>query len=114
VNLDHPLHLDSPCRKQTVVAFLTTSDGKRLYIGSNWCKTPVRPGECPRADMPSGSGYWMCKDICRQPAHAEVDALKKAGKDGIGGMMYIVGHTRVCDDCSKKMKKAQVKWSLLK
>jgi len=115
--LDAPLRFNQPCQKQIVVAFLETADKKHVYIGSNWCETPVKPNECPRVleGYASGEGYHLCKEVCHQPAHAEVDALNQAGKNAEGGTMYIMGHIRVCEQCIELMKVKGVKqWVILK
>lgn len=115
--LDEPLKFNKPCQKQTVVAFLVSADGKRLYIGTNWCETPVEPGQCPRVlqGMASGEGYHLCKEVCHQFAHAEVDALRQAGKDAKGSIVYVVGHTRICEGCENEMEFCGVsEWNIIK
>ena len=88
------------CAKQTTIAVIVKEN--RFYVGTNWCETPQK--ECPRKDLPSGEGYEMCRDICHQNAHAEVDALLKAGTDARGGTLYLIGHTYCCDNCLKAMQ----------
>ena len=56
--------------------------------------------------MPSGQGYDLCRDICGQRTHAEIDALQQAGDEAQGGMMLVFGHTYCCDSCVKAMKAA--------
>jgi len=107
-----------PCQKQTVLAFLVTQDGKRAYVGSNWCKTPVEPEQCPRVlqNYKSGEGYHLCRDICHQPYHAETDVLTKAGSaEAMGSKISIIGHNRVCEQCKTAMRRAGVKeWEIIK
>jgi deoxycytidylate deaminase len=53
--------------------------------------------------MPTGEGYEMCKNICKQTSHAEVAAIKAAGKWAAGGRLYLEGHTYACRDCAAAM-----------
>jgi hypothetical protein len=92
------------CAKQVVVAVIA-NNGK-LYYGSNWCVTPQ--SRCPRAGLPSGQGYELCKTICQQHAHAEIDVCREAGKDCSGAILQLFGHTYCCDECKDFMKKMGV------
>ena len=85
------------CAKRVVVAILVK--GTRYWVGSNWCKSPQET--CPRElhHLSSGIGYNLCKDVCQQSSHAEVDVLTKAGDDARGADLYLLGHTYLCDDC---------------
>ena len=87
------------CAKQETVAIIVNND--KLFIGSNWCENPQT--ECPRKDLPTGVGYEMCKNICKQHAHAEVDACEKAGSSASGGNLFLIGHYYYCADCKKVM-----------
>ena len=52
--------------------------------------------------MPTGEGYHLCTDICKQWGHAETQAIAKAREDGvmiIGSTLYLEGHTYVCSAC---------------
>lgn len=99
-----------PCAKQTVTATLVTPDGSQ-YVGTNYCWTPQEV--CPRGDLPSGVGYEMCKDICHQPAHAEVNAINLARRNHIwgarGSTIYLEGHTAPCSNCQIKANLFDVK-----
>ena len=90
------------CAKQTTIAIIECLNGK-YYIGTNWCVDSQI--ECPRKDLPTGVGYNLCEDICRQYAHAEVDACYKAGNEAHGGTLYLLGHTYCCDNCKEVMSK---------
>jgi deoxycytidylate deaminase len=85
-----------PCAKQTVVATIVTPDGRR-FVGTNYCENAQQV--CPRAGMPTGQGYKLCRDVCRQPAHAEVNALASAGAAAAGATLYLQGHTYACASC---------------
>ena len=87
------------CAKQSVTAVIVNKGN--FWVGSNWCENPQEI--CPRKDMPSGVGYELCKDICKQKYHAEVDVCMKAGENARGGTLYLMGHTYCCDDCKKVM-----------
>ena len=89
------------CVKQTTVAIIVNNG--QAWIGSNWCRTPQ--DECPRKTLPTGVGYEMCKEICNQNSHAEVDACNKAGVNAKGGTLYLIGHTYCCDNCLSVMDK---------
>lgn len=87
------------CVKQTTIAIIENNG--RYWVGSNWVEN--QQSECPRKDLPTGVGYELCKNICNQPYHAEVDACHQAGKGAEGGTLYLIGHTYCCDDCKKIM-----------
>lgn len=99
-------NLRGKCIKQTTIAIIS-NNGKH-YIGTNWCKNPQT--ECPRdtMGMKSGEGYELCKDICEQTGHAEVNAVKMAGDDVKGATLLLVGHYYMCDDCKKICKEAGI------
>lgn len=88
--------LKGPCAKQTVTATIVTPDGRR-FVGTNHCNNAQMT--CPRAGMPTGVGYELCKSICQQEAHAEVNALRAAGEHARGGTLYLTGHTYACEPC---------------
>lgn len=93
------------CAKQDTIAIIT--NGNKAWIGSNWCQNPQ--AECPRKDMPTGVGYEMCKDICQQYSHAEVDACCNAGYNAEGATLYLIGHTYCCDNCKSVMDGFEIK-----
>lgn len=95
-----------PCAKQTVTATIIAPDGRK-WVGTNECSNPQKV--CPRGNMPSGAGYWMCRDICQQEMHAEKAALRAAaGKDLTGGVLYLDGHTYLCGPCEVALADAGV------
>lgn len=94
-----------PCAKQVVTATVVSPSGKR-YQATNWCMKPQR--ECPRAGMPSGEGYDLCRTVCSQHAHAEVNALEAAREFARAGLLYVVGHTYTCDSCLAAAKEAGI------
>ncbi len=85
-----------PCVKQTVTATLVAADGRR-FVATNHCENPQ--AVCPRAGMKTGEGYHLCREVCRQPAHAEVNVLALAGEAARGGTLYLEGHTYACRPC---------------
>lgn len=95
-----------PCAKQIVTATIVTLDGN-IYVGTNYCETPQ--SSCPRGHLPSGVGYEMCTDICHQPGHAEIMALKYAGENAKGATLYLEGHTRACDPCQNACNASGIK-----
>lgn len=85
-----------PCVKQTVTATIVTPDGRR-FVGTNHCMTPQ--STCARGALPTGVGYELCKSVCNQPAHAEVNALAIAGDAARGATLYLEGHYYACEPC---------------
>ena len=65
---------------------------------------------CPRVEKkcPSGTGYELCQDICKQDAHAEItcpnDAVA-AGNDTTNADIYLFGHWWCCKPCWDHMIK---------
>lgn len=94
-----------PCVKQTVRATIVAVDGER-YVATNYTLNPQT--ECPRAGMQTGQGYELCRSVCQQPGHAEVNALRIAGDHARGGSLYIEGHTYACDSCLKAAQDAGI------
>ncbi|MCD1645281.1 DNA cytosine methyltransferase [Aurantimonas coralicida] len=94
-----------PCVKQRVMATIVAADGRR-FVGENDCETPQTV--CPRAEMPTGVGYELCKSICRQTGHAEINALKVAGEAARGATLYLEGHTYACEPCKSACEDAGV------
>ncbi len=45
----------------------------------------------------------MCRDICGQTGHAEINAIRLAGKKAKGSTVYMEGHTYCCEACKKAM-----------
>ncbi len=93
------------CLKQSVYAMVETVDGDIVY-GSNKMLNEV--SSCPRdgAGCASGEGYDMCKTVCNQNAHAEVDAMQAAEREGYdleGAKLTLVGHTYCCENCTNEM-----------
>jgi deoxycytidylate deaminase len=86
-----------PCVKQRVFCTIVHPDGQRWH-GENSCRNAQTI--CPRADLPTGQGYELCRDICQQLGHAEVVAAAAAGQDARGGTAYIEGHTYACEPCT--------------
>lgn len=98
-----------PCAKQTVTATIITPTGER-FVGTNDCANPQTT--CPRdaAGMKTGEGYHICREVCRQTGHAEINALRAAGEKARGATMYIEGHTYACGSCQEALTKAGVEW----
>jgi len=95
------------CRKRPVVAILVTTEGE-VFVGENRVTFPQ--DTCPRLEQgyADGEGWHLCKEICGQRAHAEINALQQAGEKARGGHVYLVGHWRACDDCAKQLAKMDV------
>lgn len=100
-----------PCLKQSVLALIISKDGDGVF-GSNSINVSIE--SCPRSEagFKTGEGYHLCKDICKQNAHAEVSAILKAKELNIdikGSSLYLLNHTYCCDNCISSMKDAGLK-----
>ena len=99
-----------PCRKVRVRATLVIPGG-RVYIGENGIKADPGPGCCPREGLQHGEGYELCRTVCEQTGHAEVNALGLCRADGqstLGGVIYLEGHDRLCETCAAVCRAARV------
>ena len=102
--------VEKPCLKQSVIALIITQDNKEIF-GSNHINTFV--DVCPRVEKgcKTGEGYELCKSICLQNFHAEVDAIETAKKNNIdlkSASLYLYNHTYCCDNCISKMKESGI------
>jgi deoxycytidylate deaminase len=93
---------ENRCAKVTTVAIIINGD--KIFVGSNSVGNPQKT--CPRdeAGFKTGEGYHLCKEVCNQGAHAEVDACQKAGEHAKGGTLILMGHYYCCDNCIKVME----------
>lgn len=91
------------CTKRTVVAII--KKGNKLWCGTN--KTELQVEVCPKTWL--GEPFDVCKKTCGENIHAEIDALKKAGKNAKGATLYLIGHTFLCPDCERAVNKAGIK-----
>ena len=94
-----------PCLKQNVYAMIEIGEEK-IFGMNKMLNDEIK--ECPRdlQGYVSGAGYHLCKDVCKQDSHAEVDAIKNAeilGIDIKGAKLTLVGHTYCCKDCKDAM-----------
>lgn len=94
------------CKKQTTVAVIV-KDNQLISIGTNEIHADIE--ECPRQGMASGEGYELCRTICKQKHHAEVDACIKAGEQAKGATLVLIGHTYCCSGCKRTMKEYGIK-----
>lgn len=99
-----------PCAKQVVTATVVDTSGAH-HVSTNYCAAP-QPS-CARVGMPTGQGYELCKSICSQPAHAEINALQLAGSKASGGVLYVEGHSYVCEGCTMAAASAGVSQMVL-
>lgn len=90
------------CAKQKVTCIIVARDGRR-FVGENSCRKPQ--DVCPREP---GEGYAKCNVICEKDGHAEAMALFRAGEAARGATAYIIGHTRVCENCQILLANAGV------
>lgn len=94
-----------PCKKQEVIAIIENQGN--YWVGPNFCLNAQEI--CPRKGMSSGVGYDLCKSVCQQLSHAEVDACSRAGGNARGGTLYLIGHTYCCDNCKDIMNQYGIK-----
>ena len=100
-----------PCIKRPVYCVIVSEDNKCVF-GSNWIndKSVI---ECPRANYPTGEGYHLCKEVCKQEYHAETDALANAIKLGVithGASLYMTGHNYCCNNCLAALRASGIKY----
>ena len=95
-----------PCTKQTTIAFIVKNN-QVISFGTNFIQN--YQAECPRSGLPTGVGYDLCKSVCDQPAHAEANACYEAGENAKDGILYLIGHYYICDNCKKIMKRFGIK-----
>lgn len=58
--------------------------------------------------MPTGIGYELCKSVCQQPTHSEVNAINLAGDAARGAVLHIEGHTYACEACKSVAEQAGI------
>ena len=100
------------CVKQTVRAGIRTENGLWAFGSNNIKNEDII--ECPRVlqNLQSGEGYELCKDVCGQVGHAEIEAINNAKNMGIDiqdATLFLTGHTYCCDNCLESMKIAGIK-----
>lgn len=95
-----------PCAKVTVECWIVSADSLMTFYGTNSVRNPQQ--WCPRVGARyQRNDYALCRDVCRQPGHAEIMALRLAGEWARGGTAY-VSHHRVCPDCERALRAAGV------
>jgi len=99
-----------PCLKQSVIALIISKDNKEVF-GSNHINAEI--STCPRVEKgcKTGEGYEMCKNICQQNFHAEVDAIQNAKKENVelkNATLYLYNHSYCCVNCIDNMKFAGI------
>jgi len=94
-----------PCAKQTVRATIVTPEGYR-FVATNYVLNAQ--ATCPRGGMPTGEGYHLCREVCMQVGHAEINALRIAGKFARGATLYLEGHTYACEPCKAACDEAGI------
>ena len=95
------------CKRRTVMAVVVSENG--VYFGYNYCDNEV--DVCPRTvrGCATHEGYNLCREVCDQPAHAEVNAINAAGADAKGAELHVFGHDHACDACIKAANDAGIK-----
>ena len=94
------------CLKQIVRATVRTPNGRYFVATNHIANHP--DGGCPRAGMPTGQGYELCRSVCGQGNHAEINALQLAGNKAKGATLYVEGHAYACEPCLQAAKGAGI------
>lgn len=99
----------SRCQDKTIVAVLRSNG--RVFLGINGISESMT--YCPRNVMEMGvnQGYSMCRSICRQESHAEVDAIDtwlRNSKADDTAEISIFGTGKICDNCMALLQKFNV------
>lgn len=97
----------STCYKQKVGAVICDRLGTVLAIGTNAVKTPQE--SCPRAELPTGTAYELCKEACGGNLHAEIAALQMLNETDEPYGVYLYGHWWLCEDCCNALAAAGIK-----
>jgi deoxycytidylate deaminase len=97
------------CAKKRVKCWIVVSkiSGYHQFEGTNDVQNAQEA--CPRTE---GEGYEKCRTICKQPAHAELIALKKALESGVDlhdATAYIEGIDHCCKNCQRQMYAAGIR-----
>ena len=90
----------SGCKKQSTGA-VVVQQGKIISSG---CNAGKKVETCPRETKKykTGEGYHLCKEVCNQKAHAEIDAINNAissQAETNGANLYLYGHWWCCKNC---------------
>lgn len=94
------------CFKREVCAVIVNNTGE-IVVGENLVYNDLIES-CPRE---KGEGYEKCKEVCNQKGHAEIEAIKKAKERGMeikGAKLYLMGHYKVCPDCTEACKREEL------
>lgn len=99
------------CQDKTIVAVLEDVKNNIVTIASNGIVEPQ--AACFRNDLQLNinEGYEICAEHCKQPNHAEMDAveawletLEFSGKIRNGAIIRVFGATKVCDICQHRLE----------
>lgn len=93
------------CAKKRVTCIIITRKGDAFW-GENTCDEPQEI--CPRED---GEGYDKCTEVCKQPNHAEIDALNAALESGYDlscALAILTGIDHMCKPCARALSEAGV------
>lgn len=96
--------MTGPCAKARVICHIVTPEG-RVFAGTNDVANPQRT--CPRGAESQRNSYGLCRDLCKQPGHAEIIALKAAGPWAVGATA-LISHWRCCPACESALEAAGV------
>lgn len=97
---------EKQCAKRVIRATVRTPGG-RFFVATNHVRAVPETG-CPRLKLKTGEGWHLCKEVCGQKGHAEINALRIAGKHARGATLYVEGHDYVCDGCRAAAEKAGI------
>lgn len=94
------------CAKQVVRATVRTPKGMHFVATNHVAHVP--DGGCPRTGMSTGHGYDLCRSVCGQEGHAEINVLRLAGTKARGATLFLEGHTYACEACLRAADEAGI------
>ena len=98
------------CLDKTIVAVLHDGENGFVTVASNGIVEPRVA--CYRNDLKLNinEGYEICAELCKQPNHAEMDAveswlqmLELSGKTRRGAIMHVFGAKKICASCQQRL-----------
>ncbi len=98
------------CQDKAIVAVLHDGENGFVTVASNGIVEPQVA--CLRNDLQLNinEGYEICAEHCKQPNHAEMDAveswlqmLELSGKTRRGAIMHVFGAKKICASCQQRL-----------
>jgi len=95
-----------PCDGRVVRGVLISRSGKSYHAEN----TREWNGDCPRraGGLKSGTGYDLCRDLCKTAGHVEQQLVEQAGDDAKESNVFLFGHDYCCSECVAALVEAEV------